>query len=1206
MSEQPIRVLLLDDEESLRKPLTDYLHNTHGFIVDATGDGNEALRLVEEAQGRYDVALVDEVLAEPPGGLDVLREIKARYPEIEVILFTGWRMQSGIEALRAGAYRYLAKPFDKDELAMTIRFAAEYGQTRRERKILTALQQVSTAISSALDLEEIFKRTCQAAVEIFGVEHSGLVEFENDEQGKVVAEFPDRGTLGRVIQVRGIPLEERLVYQQEVLNIPDVEAEHSLGSVRDTLLSFGIQSILIVPVVLQGKVVASFSLDAIGYKRTFYPNEIELCKSLANQVAVAIENARLYEETRQGREYLRSFYQATTEIIAQRDPNKVLEHIVETTCRTTGAWRAAVLLIETSGRPRAIATFGFDHRLDLAESVRPNGISFQVVRSGQPQFIPDTAAMADKVNPAMLEQGVKAAACLPLTLLGKSIGVLWIQFSDRRTFSETEQHALQLYANQSAIAYDNARRMRELEQLKNAADAMASQAEWKDVLQAIARSAKEVLEADYTLIWPYDADRKIFFPEDLVAEGIPDDLLEEFRQEEPYPGSTTGRVLQDGYVPVEDLDSTQADFVRETTRSFLKKLNAKSFQGIRLDIGDEHLGVLFVDYKHARGFGDEDRRILEHFANHAALTLRKARLHAQVRRSQATARAIAQASTLGNLDKTLEETVKGARAVLGCDIATLYTFDEDKQRFVRAVGVGYRDVKNMRPPEEIAPDSVLWKIIRLVGDKNYHLLENVPSELPKSHFVHAEEVRSALGIQLRFGERCVGVMFVNYCTPHRFAEDEIQDALQFANQAAVSIRNAQLHDEVRKRAEVMEGLYKAGKAITSTLALEETLDRIAEQALHVVGANCPQIGCFSHIALREGDKLRFVAAWPPKMLTPLQQQIDIDLNLNGEHQIGIAGRCVKKGKPQKVDNVHSPEEKDYIEAVKETQSQLSVPLKIGEHIIGVLSIEHPTPAAFGDEDVRNIELLAASAAMAIENARRYGETAQQLAARTALAWTGMLGSTWLHAVRGHARTIREEIQLLRSDVANKSKTDVVGKRLEKIERLANQILERPITPPLSAEEGVHSLPINDFLRERTRQLWVHEPYKSVSLKLNLGLDERATVRASPEWLRRALDILIDNAVEATAGLPERKIVIGSRQRGNDAEISITDNGHGIPSDVLERLFREPIKKPQGAKGQGIGLLLAQMIVQTYGGAISCRETGPTGTTMVISFPLEIA
>jgi len=47
MSEQPIRVLLLDDEESLRKPLTDYLHNTHGFIVDATG----AVDFIMKAEG---------------------------------------------------------------------------------------------------------------------------------------------------------------------------------------------------------------------------------------------------------------------------------------------------------------------------------------------------------------------------------------------------------------------------------------------------------------------------------------------------------------------------------------------------------------------------------------------------------------------------------------------------------------------------------------------------------------------------------------------------------------------------------------------------------------------------------------------------------------------------------------------------------------------------------------------------------------------------------------------------------------------------------------------------------------------------------------------------------------------------------------------------------------------------------------------------
>ncbi len=1551
MSEQPIRVLLLDDEESLRKPLTDYLRNTHGFVVDATGDGNEALRLVEEAQGRYDVALVDEVLADPPGGLDVLREIKSRYPDIEVILFTGWGRQAGIEALRAGASRYLTKPFDKDELALFIRFAAEQKRLRREHdymaalvktsqalaqktnldeqlnlvwdfvreqlatptcfvalydpqedtlrfplsydegkpdpvneivlginpsnwglagyvaktgqeqvwftreqkekdwqnlgiksrlsgmgpsasgiclplrvmdtvlgafsiqsyepyafdqallnavralgnqiaialensrlmsereqkaRNLQALQELAVAINSTLDLKEVLTRTCQAAVELSGADHSGLVLFEPDRrQGEVIAEYPaTEGTVGRIIPVRGVPAEEELVFEQEVLNIPDVASETALGSVRDLLLQNGIRSIVIVPVIFDGKVVASFSLDAIHKPRAFSESEIEICRSLANQVAVAIRNARLFKETKEGREHLHSLYQATTEIILQRDPNVVLQHIVETACRTTGAWRAVVLLIETGGRPRAIATFGFDHRLDLAESVRPNGISFQVIRSGQPQFIPDIEAMADRVNPAMLEQGVKAAACLPLTLLGKSIGVLWIQFSDRRAFSETEQHALQLYANQSAIAYDNARRMRELVQLQKAAEAMAREEEWKEVLKQIAHSAKQVLDADYALIWPYDAERGeegIFFPEDLVAEGIPDDLLAEFRNSEPDPGSITKRVLEDGYIKIESLDGAQAEFVREKTRGFLNKLAVKSFQGIRLDVANEPLGVLFVDYKHARGFGNEDRTILEHFANHAALTLKKARLHEQVRRSQEAARTIAKASTLGDLDRILKATVEGAREVLRCDISTLYTFDEEKKRFMRMAGVGCRDEKNMRPPDEIAPSSSLWRIINLPGDENYHLSENAMNDdLLKGGFVRQEGVKSALGIRLRVEAERVGVMFVNYCTPHRFTQDEIKDALHFGHQAAAAIRNAQLNERTMRQANALDGLYKAseavtgvltleeilnsiarqawhlagpyayytsirlvegniakavsayppeelaqtlttipeidltkgvdgrigvtgraiktgvarlvddvsrdkdylpshpqtrselavpikrgeqvigvinvesrepqvfnesdnhaleslagyaaiaintakqaktlkglyeaGKAITSTLALEDVLKQISEHALNIVGAN-PQEGCFSHIALLEGGKLRFIAGFPLEILDDLRQNIG-EIDLEQDDKKGIVGRVVPEGKSQNVAEVI--DDRDWIplrEGIN-IHSQLSVPLKIGERIIGVLSIEHPTPAAFSDEDVRNTELLAASAAVAIENARRYGETAQQLAARTALAWTGMLGSTWRHAVEKHALTIREEIQLVGLGMAEKSNSDVIRRRLEKIERLANQILEKPITPPLSAEEGVHSLPINDFLCERTKQLWAHEPYKNVSLKLNLELNEGATVRASLEWLRRALDILIDNAVDATAGLPERKIVIGSRRHNKYAEISITDNGHGVPPDVLERLFHEPIKKPQGAKGQGIGLLLAQMIVQTYGGTISCRETGPAGTTMIISFRLE--
>ena len=86
---------------------------------------------------------------------------------------------------------------------------------------------------------------------------------------------------------------------------------------------------------------------------------------------------------------------------------------------------------------------------------------------------------------------------------------------------------------------------------------------------------------------------------------------------------------------------------------------------------------------------------------------------------------------------------------------------------------------------------------------------------------------------------------------------------------------------------------------------------------------------------------------------------------------------------------------------------------------------------------------------------------------------------------------------------------------------------------------------------------------------------------------------------------ERKQVtvkVGKVRQG--VEISIADTGAGIPKDVQARLLHEPIRKAKGVKGQGMGLLMAQTIVQAYGGEIYVKGTGPAGTTMAIWLPLE--
>src|SRR5262249_52941180 len=150
-------------------------------------------------------------------------------------------------------------------------------------------------------------------------------------------------------------------------------------------------------------------------------------------------------------------------------------------------------------------------------------------------------------------------------------------------------------------------------------------------------------------------------------------------------------------------------------------------------------------------------------------------------------------------------------------------------------------------------------------------------------------------------------------------------------------------------------------------------------------------------------------------------------------------------------------------------------------------------------------------------------TKEILAARTAVAWMGMVSATWRHAIDGHALTIVEELNTLHDSLPKEALTPRTEQRLAKLHRIAKAILEKPITPPLSSEEGVTSVPINALLRERLQQLWQNEPYKSSNFRFISEIDSSLTVRASSEWIRRILDIIIDNAIESMLNSNVREI-----------------------------------------------------------------------------------
>jgi len=127
--EKKIRVLLVDDEEQFVINMAKIL-KVRGFEVSTAFDGYEAVDAIEH-EGRFDVVLLDVKM---PGldGIAVLREIKKREPNTEVIMLTGHAtLTSGTQAMREGAYDYLMKPCDIEDLTEKLREAYHVESIKR-------------------------------------------------------------------------------------------------------------------------------------------------------------------------------------------------------------------------------------------------------------------------------------------------------------------------------------------------------------------------------------------------------------------------------------------------------------------------------------------------------------------------------------------------------------------------------------------------------------------------------------------------------------------------------------------------------------------------------------------------------------------------------------------------------------------------------------------------------------------------------------------------------------------------------------------------------------------------------------------------------------------------------------------------------------------------------------------------------------------
>ena len=141
------RVLIVDDEEIVSRSCRRILSDSQLYSLDSAQDGMEALRKVDESE--YDLLVLDIMM---PGidGLEVLQQVKERHPDVDVIMVTGLsQIQTAVKAMKLGAFDYLSKPFDPDELKHVVDRALE------RRRLVQENRSLKTEVGSKYRFENI-------------------------------------------------------------------------------------------------------------------------------------------------------------------------------------------------------------------------------------------------------------------------------------------------------------------------------------------------------------------------------------------------------------------------------------------------------------------------------------------------------------------------------------------------------------------------------------------------------------------------------------------------------------------------------------------------------------------------------------------------------------------------------------------------------------------------------------------------------------------------------------------------------------------------------------------------------------------------------------------------------------------------------------------------------------------------------------------
>ena len=647
------------------------------------------------------------------------------------------------------------------------------------------------------------------------------------------------------------------------------------------------QSEVALPLVVQERMLGVLDVQS-DQLDDFDESDMLVLRTLAGNIAIAIEDAQLYEALRHHAVQLEAVYEVSSAITSILDQDKLLKEVVEL-IHNRFDYPFVHLFSVDHGRGKIFYEAGSGPRSQVIRKEEyffelddPQGIITWVARNGETVLANDVR-QEPRYRPSYLSQEeTLSELSVPLIFGGQVLGVLDVQSDKLNAFGEKDRFLFTALADHIAIAMRNAYlyrsetwRRQVADSLREVAGLLSADLDLDQVLEAVLTELERTLPLDVAAIWLLSESSSEEDPAELpglhlaAVRGagtfdleleiglLPEEVLE-YNLDAP-----DAEKLEQASAWLVEALRAEASIVRSTGSPFDPLGAALGFPpdysaiAAPLRVGERLLGVLTLAHRTPGRYGRESQVMTAAFASYASVALENARLYEDAHEQAWVSTVLLQVAdatqSLTNLTELLDTVIRITPTLAGVKACLLYILDEDGD-FVPAAASGLTadqqsEFERWRfaPGDVAALDRLMEEhspVILHEGEQDNRLF-SILSVAPSK--ASSKEVKLPVLVPLVARGEVLGVFLVDYTTGlptmemgkslEAFFDERLAILQGIAHQTAVAVDNIRLLKAQKEEAYVSVALLQVAQAVVSANDLDEALGAIVRITPILVGVN---------------------------------------------------------------------------------------------------------------------------------------------------------------------------------------------------------------------------------------------------------------------------------------------------------------------------------------------------------------------------------